>query len=89
MENKNLFDVGKQIENEINFIEKRNQKIIAIELNQYTLDYLRHYNIYGFTNYDTKIDTIINNNLMNFQLDFHIEQMQDSTPYIPYNIKEN
>ena len=45
---KNLFDISKQIKNTMDFINKNDEHITSVEINQKTLDYLKTENIYGF-----------------------------------------
>lgn len=77
---KNLFDINKQIEENINLISKDNETIISTEINEFTLNYLKNLGIYGIANKPI----IINNNLHNFQIKFNREKNSIPTEYVPY-----
>lgn len=77
---KNLFDINKQIEENINLISKDNETIISTEINKFTLNYLKNLGIYGIANKPI----IINNNLLNFQIKFNREKNSIPTEYVPY-----
>ena len=84
---KNLFDIGKTIQNEISYIENHNETVTSIEMNKYTQDYLKSKNIYGFKSYITgNIPIIINNMLINLELKINREKNIKATPYEPYEI---
>lgn len=80
---KNLFDIKRQIEEDINLIYKNNETIASTEMNEFTLNYLKSC---GFISIDNK-PTIINNNLFNFQIKINIEKNSIPAKYIRYEIK--
>lgn len=80
MKSKNLFDTGKIIKKEIDYI-KETSVIINTEMNEFTLKYLNDLGIYLIDNKHI----IINNNLENYQLKFNRENYSKSTEYVPYN----
>lgn len=82
MESKNLFDTSRQIDNIFKNIQ--GETVIGIEMNGYTLNFLKSKNIYGFGN----IPLIINNNLDNFMIKVYREKNSEITEYVPCKIKE-
>lgn len=85
---KNLFDVGTQINEKIEYIENIGYRVIRIALNEKTLKYLKEKNIYGFKNvYGKEIKTIINNNLLDSQIEIFREKKDKATEYVPYKVK--
>lgn len=80
VQGKNLIDIKEQIEENINLISKSNETIISTEINEFTLNYLKNLGIYGIANKPT----IINNNLLNFQIKFNREKNSTSTEYVTY-----
>ena len=75
--NKNLLesDIGRQINEEIKYIDNSGYRVIGIALNEKTLNYLKEKGIYGFKNiYGKDIKTIINNNLLDFQIEVFKEK---------------
>lgn len=89
MEGKNLFDIQKEINENINFINSNNEHIVSIEINQYTLNYLKSKNIYGFSDvYNKQIPIIINDDLNNYEIKFNREKNIRATEYEPYKVGE-
>ena len=90
MKGKNLFDIGKETEVTISYIENNDEHIIGIEINQYTLDKLNTKAIYGFKDcYNNRIPIIINNDLSNNEIKFNREKNNKSTEYVPYEVKND
>lgn len=89
MEGKNLFDVGKEIEKAISYVERNDEHIISIEINQNTLDFLKTKGIYEFKNiFNEEITIIINNSLIDNEIKFNREKNIKATEYVPYKVKE-
>ena len=82
MRGKNLIDLNKQIEEHTNLISKDNETIINTEMNEFTLNYLKSC---GFISIADK-PTIINNNLLDFQIIINREKNSIPTEYVKYDI---
>lgn len=88
MEGKNLFDVGREIEKTISYVERNDEHIISIEINKNTLDYLKTKGIYKFKNvFNEEIPIIINNSLIDNEIKFNREKNSKATEYVPYEVK--
>ena len=81
---KNLINIDKQIEEHTNLISKNNETIINTEMNEFTLNYLKSC---GFISIADK-PTIINNNLLDFQIIINREKNSIPTEYVKYDIYE-
>lgn len=82
---KNLLDVSEEIEKMMSYINRNNERIIGIEINQNTLDYLKMKGVYKFKNIvNEDIPIIINNSLINNEIKFHREKNIKETEYEPY-----
>lgn len=82
---KNLFDISKQIKNTMDFINKNDEHITSVEINQKTLDYLKTENIYGFSDtFNKVIPVIINNYINDNEIKFNREKNNKVTEYEPY-----
>ena len=79
---KNLIDINKQIEENINSIPNNNETIISTEMNEFTLNYLKSCGVISIANKPT----IINNNLFNFQIIINREKNSIPTEYVKYEI---
>ena len=82
---KNLFDISKQIKNTMDFINKNDEHIVSVEINQKTLDYLKTEKIYGFSDaYNNVIPVIINNYMNDNEIKFNREKNNKVIEYEPY-----
>ena len=89
MEGKNLFDVGREIEKTISYVERNDEHIISIEINKNTLDYLKTKGIYKFKNvFNEEIPIIINNSLIDNEIKFNREKNSKATEYVPYEVNK-
>lgn len=77
---KNLFDIENEITNVVTLISNQNETIASIEINEYTNDFLKSKNVYGFGD----IPTIINNDLNNFEAKINRGKNNKATEYVPY-----
>ena len=75
-----LLDAEQEINKQIEYINKRNETVIGIEMNEFTLKSLKENGIYGIK----EIPIIRNNNLNNFEIKFNTEKNSKSTEYVPY-----
>ena len=75
-----LLDAEQEINKQIEYINKRNETVIGIEMNEFTLKSLKENGIYGIK----EIHIIRNNNLNNFEIKFNTEKNSKSTEYVPY-----
>ena len=85
---KNLLDIEKEIKQPISYINKNNEHITSVEINQYTLNYLKSKGIYKFSDdFNKEIPIIINEFLINNQIKFNREKNNEITNYEPYEIR--
>lgn len=86
VEGKNLFDTaGAAIQKQIDFIQKNNETVIGISLNENTKNKLEKEGIFGFRNLVSgNIPIIINNNLFDDVVEIHREKNCEATPYVEY-----
>ena len=84
MEGKNLLDIGESIKNQIEWLNRNREQVIAIAMNKYTKDYLKKQNIYAIKIMNKNIPIIIDERLMNLELMFYREKMIEATEYVPY-----
>lgn len=84
--NKNLLDTaGAAIQKQIDFIQKNNETVIGISLNENTKNKLEKEGIFGFKNLVSgNIPIIINNNLFDDVVEIHREKNSIATPYEEY-----
>lgn len=69
----------------MDFINKNDEHITSVEINQKTLDYLKAKNIYGFSDAFNKVITVIINNYMNDnEIKFNREKNNKVTEYETY-----
>lgn len=87
MESKNLFDISYTIKQHIEYIHNHNNTVMSIQMNEYTTNYLKKRNKYGFKIAGRNIPIIINNNLEDFIVQFDREKKIEATEYIPLNNK--
>ena len=83
---KNLLDTaGAIIQKQIDFIQKNNETVIGISLNENTKNKLEKEGILGFRNLvSDNIPIIINNNLLDDVVEIHREKNSIATPYEEY-----
>lgn len=83
---KNLLDTaGATIQKQIDFIQKNNETVIGISLNENTKNKLEKEGIFGFKNLVSgNIPIIINNNLLDDVVEIHREKNSIATPYEEY-----
>lgn len=86
MESKNLFDIGYTIKKHIEYINNHNNTVTSIQMNEYTTNYLKKRNMYGFKIAGRNIPIIINNNLEDFIVQFDREKKIEAIEYIPYKV---
>ena len=82
---KNLFDISKEIERTISYINKNDEHIISVAINQRTLNYIKRKGIHGFSDaFNKEIPVIINEFLIDGQVIFNREKNIKPTEYEPY-----
>ena len=83
---KNLLDTaGAIIQKQIDFIQKNNETVIGISLNENTKNKLEKEGILGFRDLvSDNIPIIINNNLLDNIVEIHREKNSEATPYEEY-----
>lgn len=87
---KNLLDTGKEIQETIKYINKNDEHIIGVELNENTLNYLKSKGIYGFRDiFSEDIPMIINNFMLDNEIKFHREKNSKATEYEPYEVRSD
>ena len=89
MKSKNLFDIGKEINEMISYVEQNDEHIIGIEMNEHTLSNINDKGIHGFINsYGNMIPVILDNTLIDNEIRFLREKNDKPIEYAPYEVKE-
>lgn len=87
---KNLFDIAKQINETVYYINNNDEHITSVMMNQNTLNDLKRKGINGFSDsFNNEIPVIINDFMIDGQVQFNREKNAKAIEYVPYELKDS